>query len=232
MARIMTSRCRNADASTVLGDFNDAVFTKDDIRTRFFKRDSRFWINTDGPDGKPADYEVKYTFGVEPLQQYLLELDRGRLQAFTVAWDTQRKRWFHLYPQERIDYKDELHWTKPSQNWNYMCAECHSTDLKKNYDEPTQTYRRRGSRSMWDARHVMGRRRCHLARVRDAGTGLWYWLGRTGRHGERPASCAQASGQRPEPSSPSPFPISISTFPVATRLRRSKCAPAATHAAP
>lgn len=131
---------QEADATTVLGNFNDTAFTKDGIRTRFFQRDGRYWINTDGPDGKPTDYAVKYTFGVEPLQQYLLELDRGRLQAFTVAWDTNRKRWFHLYPDERIDYRDELHWTKPSQNWNFMCAECHSTDLKKNYDAQTQTY--------------------------------------------------------------------------------------------
>jgi cytochrome c553 len=119
---------QEANASTVLGNFNDAVFDKDKVRTRFFQRDGKFWINTDGPDGKPADYQVKYTFGVEPLQQYLLELDHGRLQAFTVAWDTQRRRWFHLYPQERIDHRDELHWTKLSQNWNFMCAECHSTE--------------------------------------------------------------------------------------------------------
>lgn len=131
---------QEASESTVLGNFDDAIFTKDGVRTRFFRRDGKFWINTDGPDGKPADFEVKYTFGVEPLQQYLLPLDRGRLQAFTVAWDTQRRRWFHLYPGEHIDHRDELHWTRPSQNWNFMCAECHSTELKKNYDAETQSY--------------------------------------------------------------------------------------------
>lgn len=131
---------QEANAATVLGNFDNAVFSKDGVRTRFSMRDGKYFINTDGPDGKLADFEVKYTFGVEPLQQYLVELDRGRMQAFTIAWDTQRKRWFHLYPDERIDSKDELHWTKPSQNWNFMCAECHSTDLKKNYDPQTQTY--------------------------------------------------------------------------------------------
>jgi predicted CXXCH cytochrome family protein len=128
------------NAATVLGNFDNASFSKDGVRTRFFQRDGKYWINTDGADGKPADFEVKYTFGVEPLQQYLIELDRGRLQAFTIAWDVRARRWFHLYPKERIDHLDPLHWTQPSQNWNFMCAECHSTDLKKNFDLQTHSY--------------------------------------------------------------------------------------------
>ncbi len=96
-------------------------------------------MNTDGPDGKLRDYEIKYTFGVYPLQQYLVEFPGGRLQALGVAWDGRPakeggQKWFHLYPKEKIDYRDELHWTKLSQNWNHMCAECHSTKLRKNYD--------------------------------------------------------------------------------------------------
>ncbi|GFE81019.1 hypothetical protein GCM10011487_30190 [Steroidobacter agaridevorans] len=132
---------QEANAATVLGNFNNASFTKNGVRTRFFQRDGKYWINTDGPDGKPADFEVKYTFGVEPLQQYLIALDRGRLQSFTIAWDVRARRWFHLYPDERIDHRDPLHWTQPSQNWNFMCAECHSTDLQKNFDLPTNSYR-------------------------------------------------------------------------------------------
>lgn len=131
---------QEATAATVLGDFANASFTQDGVQTRFFQRDGKFWVRTDGEDGRPADFEVKYTFGVEPLQQYLIPLDRGRLQAFTVAWDVAQRRWFHLYPDERIDHRDPLHWTRPSQNWNFMCAECHSTDLKKNYDPATASY--------------------------------------------------------------------------------------------
>ncbi len=132
---------QEATNDTVLGNFNDASFSKDGVHTRFFQRDGKYWINTDGADGKPADFEVKYTFGVEPLQQYLIELDRGRLQAFTIAWDVRARRWFHLYPNERIDHRDPLHWTQPSQNWNFMCAECHSTDLNKNFDLQTGSYK-------------------------------------------------------------------------------------------
>jgi predicted CXXCH cytochrome family protein len=137
---------KEANASSVLGDFNDAHFTAYGVTTRFFKRDGKFYVNTDGADGKLADFEIKYSFGWSPLQQYLIELPGGRLQAFSIAWDSRGKaqggqRWFHLYPNEkRIDYKDELHWTAASQNWNYACAECHSTNLQKNYDIAKDRY--------------------------------------------------------------------------------------------
>ena len=159
---------QEATEATVLGNFDDATFTKDGVQTRFFRRDGRYWINTDSPDGEPADYEVKYTFGVEPLQQYLLALDRGRLQAFTIAWDTQRQRWFHLYPDESIDHEDVLHWTKPSQNWNFMCAECHSTDLQKGYDREADTYRTSWKQIDVGCQACHGPASRHLARMQGA----------------------------------------------------------------
>lgn len=129
---------QKATPETVLGDFNDASFTHFSVTTHFFKRDDAFVVRTDGPDGEPRDYEVAWVFGVYPLQQYLLPLDRGRLQALSVAWDSRPKdeggqRWYHLYPNEAIEHGDPLHWTGPYQNWNTRCAECHSTDLRKNY---------------------------------------------------------------------------------------------------
>ena len=130
-----------ATRDTVRGNFAGATFRKDGVTTRFFERDGRFFVNTDGPDGRLADYEVKYTFGVEPLQQYLVELPGGRMQALSVAWDTKAKRWFHTYPGERIDHRDVLHWTRTSQNWNTMCASCHAVQVRKNYDAAADAYR-------------------------------------------------------------------------------------------
>ncbi len=129
---------QSADRTTVLGNFNNATFRKDGVTSTFFKRDGQFFVRTDGPDGKLADFEIKYTFGIDPLQQYLVEFPDGRYQALSIAWDARPasaggQRWFHLYPKEKIDHRDELHWTKPAQNWNFMCAECHSTGLQKNY---------------------------------------------------------------------------------------------------
>jgi len=134
-----------ASEQSVLGDFNDAAFEHFGVKSRFFKKDGRFYVNTDGPDGKNADFEIKYTFGVTPLQQYLIEFPGGKVQALTVAWDTRKKedggqRWYHLYPDEATPAGDALHWTGPNFTWNHMCAECHSTDLQKNYDAQTQTY--------------------------------------------------------------------------------------------
>ena len=128
---------QHATDASVLGDFSDASFDYYGVHSRFFRRDGKFFVETDGPDGKLATFEVKYTFGIEPLQQYLIEFPDGRLQALSIAWDSRPKeqggqRWFHLHPDEEIKHDDVLHWTKLNQNWNFMCAECHSTGVRKN----------------------------------------------------------------------------------------------------
>jgi predicted CXXCH cytochrome family protein len=129
----------HATDKTVLGDFSGATFDYYGVKSRFFRKDDKFFVETDGPDGKLAIFEVKYTFGIDPLQQYLVEFPDGRIQALSLAWDSRPKeqggqRWFHLYPNEQIKHDDILHWTKLNQNWNFMCAECHSTGVRKNYD--------------------------------------------------------------------------------------------------
>ena len=130
---------------TVLGDFQDSRFTKDAVASSFLKQGQTFDVKTEGPEGKPQDFHVSYTFGVSPLQQYLLPLPNGRLQAFTVAWDSRAKgqggqRWFDLYPGQKITPGDPLHWTGRNLTWNYMCADCHSTNLRKNYDLAKESY--------------------------------------------------------------------------------------------
>ncbi|MBI1368699.1 MAG: tetratricopeptide repeat protein [Planctomycetes bacterium] len=130
----------HAAPDTVLGDFNNATFTAFGVTTTFFKRDNQFFVNTEGPDGQLHDYPIKYTFGVKPLQQYLVEFPGGRIQCLPIAWDVNLKKWYHLHPDEHIAPHDPLFWTQRLQNWNYMCASCHSTDLHKNYDAKTDTY--------------------------------------------------------------------------------------------
>ena len=130
---------------TMLGDFANASLTHYGVTSTFYRMSDRFMVRTEGADGKLADFEIRYVFGVHPLQQYLIEFPGGRLQALSLAWDARAKeeggqRWFHLYPDEKIAHDDELHWTKPSQNWNSMCAECHSTGLQKDYDPATRTF--------------------------------------------------------------------------------------------
>ncbi len=134
-----------ADEASVLGDFNDATFTYAGTTSTFSRSDGKFIVRTDGADGVLHDYIISYTFGVRPLQQYLVDFDDGRKQALSIAWDARAKevggqRWFHLYPNDNVKAGDWLHWTNYSQNWNFTCAECHSTDLKKRYDAATDTY--------------------------------------------------------------------------------------------
>jgi tetratricopeptide (TPR) repeat protein len=136
---------QEATEDTVLGDFDDVRFRHDGVVTRFYRRKGGFFVRTEGPDGRPAEYPVPFVFGVYPLQQYLIPLPGGRYQAFSVAWDSRPRkeggqRWFHLYPAEHIGHEDVLHWTKLSQNWNTQCAECHSTNLLKNYRWPEDRF--------------------------------------------------------------------------------------------
>jgi tetratricopeptide (TPR) repeat protein len=136
---------RTATEETVLGDFSGVEFTYGDVTSTFFRRDGAFVVRTDGPDGKLTEYPIAYTFGVEPLQQYLIAFPDGRYQALNVCWDTRPaeeggQRWFHLYPDDEVGHEDPLHWTGLYQNWNYMCAECHSTRLRRGWDAAAGTY--------------------------------------------------------------------------------------------
>jgi tetratricopeptide (TPR) repeat protein len=130
-----------ATDETVLGDFDDATFTAHGITSRFYRSDDgRFFVHTEGAGGEMADFEITHTFGHDPLQQYLIPFPGGRLQCLPISWDRVRNEWFHLYPDRDIPPDDWLHWTRNAQNWNGMCAECHSTDLKKGYDHTTRTF--------------------------------------------------------------------------------------------
>ena len=134
-----------ADSESILGDFSDSEFSYNGVTSEFFQRDSEFWVSTDGPDGELTEYRITHAFGVEPLQQYLVETEAGRTHALSLAWDSRPidaggQRWFHLYPDDAIDNFDPLHWTGNFQNWNGTCAECHSTDLRKNFSLETSQY--------------------------------------------------------------------------------------------
>ncbi|MGI9259725.1 MAG: tetratricopeptide repeat protein [Gammaproteobacteria bacterium] len=134
-----------ANPESVVGDFSDATFTYNGVTSEFFERDGGYGVRTDGLDGALEEYIVTHAFGVEPLQQYLVEVSTGRFQALSIAWDTRAaaaggQRWFHLYEDEAVDHADPLHWTGIFQNWNGTCAECHSTDLRKNFDSASGQY--------------------------------------------------------------------------------------------
>jgi tetratricopeptide (TPR) repeat protein len=129
-----------ANDSTVLGDFDNAVFEYFGTTSRFYRKDGRFMVYSQGPGGDMGEFEVKYVFGVYPLQQYLIPFPGGRLQCLPITWDVREKRWYHQNPNAPVEPSDWLYWTNAGQNWNGMCAECHSTNLKKNYDLKSDSY--------------------------------------------------------------------------------------------
>lgn len=183
---------QTATDTTVLGDFNGARFSHAGVTSTFFKRDGKYFVRTEGEDGKPREFEIAYTFGAEPLQQYLVPTSGGRFQALGVAWDSRPRerggqRWFSLYTG-RLRPPDPLHWTGREQTWNYQCAECHSTDLQKNYDLATNAYATRWAEVnvSCEACHGPGSAHVAWARSRPPGgappsadsTGLLVRLGR------------------------------------------------------
>ncbi len=133
-----------ASDESVLGDFDNAIFSYQGVTSRLFRRNGNFYVHTEGPDGRMADFQIKYTFGIRPLQQYMVEFPDGRVQVLRISWDTSQKRWFYVPPpdvtDERILPGDPLHWTGSMQNWNHVCADCHSTNVHKNYDLATDTF--------------------------------------------------------------------------------------------
>ena len=133
-----------AIASTVLGDFDNSTFTKDGFTSRFYKKEGKYFVHTKGSGGKPGDFQIAYTFGFRPLQQYLIPFEKGRFQTLPLTWDTKRKTWYDItdsvYKGQVIKPDDWLYWTNNGQNWNGMCAECHSTNLHKNYNPETNVY--------------------------------------------------------------------------------------------
>jgi predicted CXXCH cytochrome family protein len=119
---------------TVLGDFDDASFEHHGVVTRFTRRGDAFVIETEDGDGARRSFDVVGVAGIRPLQQYLLQTEPGRTQAFDIAWDTINRRWYPLYPDQMLQPRDGLHWTGPYKSWEARCAECHATGYRRNYD--------------------------------------------------------------------------------------------------
>ena len=130
---------------SVLGDFDDARFEHFGVTSRFFRRDGRYLVETENADGIASEFDVSWTFGVDPLQQYLVRFPKGHVQALGIAWDARPaaaggQRWFSLHPDERVPPGDVLHWTAPPQRWNTQCADCHSTALRRGYELSRDSY--------------------------------------------------------------------------------------------
>lgn len=133
-----------ATPGKVLGDFSGGTYGDAELQVGFSREDDAYIIRTT-EHGQTDTWTVQYTFGIYPLQQYLVDIGDGRLQAFNIALDTRDaaeggQRWFRLDEPADQHPGDAMHWTGIYQNWNNQCADCHSTGLERNYDAATDTY--------------------------------------------------------------------------------------------
>jgi len=127
-----------ATNKTVLADFNNSITSHYSQKARFFINKKHYFVELTH-EKKTKIHQIKYTFGHFPLQQYLVATTNGKYQILPFAWDSRAKteggqRWFVIYENEDIKKQDRLHWQQPLQNWNGMCADCHSDGLKRNYN--------------------------------------------------------------------------------------------------
>ncbi|GAA4845685.1 multiheme c-type cytochrome [Algivirga pacifica] len=119
--------------TTVLGNFNNVILTFNGITSRLFKEGGKYMVNTRGEDGVYHDYEVAYTFGVTPLQNYLVKFPKGRLQVLRLTWDSEKNEWYNMHKDMHLEDGEWLNWTGGAGNWNTMCADCHSLNVQQNF---------------------------------------------------------------------------------------------------
>ena len=154
-----------ATPTTVLAAFDGRELRHRVERVRPVHVDGAFYFEIADPDGGWTRHAVRHTFGVYPLQQYLVEQPKGRLQAFNWCWDARPlsaggQRWFYLHPEDTDEPRTPLHWAGLLQNWNHQCAECHVTDVRKGTSPQPVRSTRGWPRLASGARRVMAPARC------------------------------------------------------------------------
>lgn len=133
-----------ATPETVLGAFDGRSLENGGARWRFVREGAAFVVERVDASGEALRLVVEFTFGVDPLQQYLVARPGGRMQALPVAWESARDSaeggWFALQPGHAPPKGDPLHWDSLAYNWNSQCALCHSTALEKGFDGATESF--------------------------------------------------------------------------------------------
>lgn len=158
---------KEATDDAVLADFGGSRFDQQGETWRFERSGDAFVARSRNPDGTWQEHKVLYAVGVAPLQQYLVMLDGGRLQALTVAWDVEAKRWFHLYPGPEIAAEHGLHWSRTFNNWNSRCADCHSTGFAKGLEPRSGSFDSRWSEANVGCESCHGPGEAHVAWAHD-----------------------------------------------------------------
>ncbi|MFM1942920.1 MAG: hypothetical protein RI897_1902 [Verrucomicrobiota bacterium] len=93
-----------------------------------------------GLSGGEEVHVADRVIGHYPLRQFLVSAPGGRWQTLEASYDPVTNEWFNVYGEEDRRPGEWGHWTGRGMNWNNMCAGCHNTRLRKNYEEEEDGY--------------------------------------------------------------------------------------------
>jgi Flp pilus assembly protein TadD len=100
----------------------------------------QYQVITAGLHGTNEIFPVARVLAENPLRQMLIPFPGGRVQVTEAAWDPRSNQWFNVYGNEDRKPGEWGHWLGRGMNWNSMCAACHNTRVRKNYDAATDSY--------------------------------------------------------------------------------------------
>ncbi len=135
------------DEYSVIGDFErnnklSAKITADspqlagkEVETKMFKKNSKFYVNTIGPDWETHDYEITNVIGIGIRQNYLTKFPNGELHVLPVEWAVKMKTWIDLNGMEKNFPGDGEYWSDPQSIYQFKCGGCHVTGIEVNYDK-------------------------------------------------------------------------------------------------
>lgn len=98
-----------------------------------------------GPEGE-KEYKIAQTTGGKNVFYFLTQLERGHLQTLPAAYDVRRQEWFDTTASAVRHFDDgrrdeALYWKERPLTFNSSCYNCHVSQLEKNYDLGTDSYR-------------------------------------------------------------------------------------------
>ena len=133
---------------TVAGDFvGQNVQTFRGTTYRMALRDSAYTVTIEEPGLPSETHRVDLVIGARQMQGYLTRMPDGRLQELPIACDLRTGAWIEasaggvLPSGARFSPRDRFYWKNPGRTWNIECFNCHASQIARNYDPKTNTYR-------------------------------------------------------------------------------------------
>ena len=105
------------------------------------KSNGTYQVVTAGLTHTQEVFAVERVIAHAPLRQMLAPFSGGRWQVTEAAFDPRSNEWFNVFGAEDRRPGEWGHWTGRGMNWNTMCATCHNTRLRKNYDTTRDVFR-------------------------------------------------------------------------------------------